>query len=74
MTSPGRPWNEPDAELLAELVRTGALAVPMPEPGMLGVDRDVAAVRAAVRCLLANGLVTAAPRESWPEWITLDPP
>lgn len=37
-------------------------------------ERTVRVVRAALRMLLANGLVAAVPPEECPEWVVLDPP
>ena len=72
-------WDEPDPGLLAELTRTGALGAEgdLARRGMaiaLPVEHDRAMIRAALRCLLANRMITITPRESWPEWQLLDPP
>jgi hypothetical protein len=83
-------WNEPDTELLDGLARhatraadTEALkAAPrsrIPGPsglpqGETGHERTARVVRAAVRMLLANGLVAAVPVEDWPEYVVIDAP
>jgi hypothetical protein len=70
-------WNEPDGELLDKLTRHGKAAadtVVIGMPGASGSEKTRAGVRAALRLLLANGLVTAVPAEQWPEYVTIDPP
>jgi hypothetical protein len=76
---PGLPgnWDEPDSGLLNELERHGAGAadpVMIRFSGGTPAERTRAAVRAALRMLLANGLVTAVPMEDWPAYVILDPP
>jgi hypothetical protein len=80
MTMPGFPdnWNEPSAALLDQLTHNAVFAA---DSAIIALDRDAtghvktkAAVRAAVRMLLANGLVTAVPQEDWPEYVRIDAP
>jgi hypothetical protein len=83
-------WNEPDGKLLDQLTHQAVFAAdsealrPGPpsrirspdgsEQGETGHERTVRMVRATLRMLLANGLITVVAPENWPEWIVLDPP
>jgi hypothetical protein len=83
-------WNEPDTEVLEQLTHNAMFAAddeamkPGPPSSIRNPDgsrqgetpheHTTRVVRAALRMLLANGLVTAAAPEDWPEWAVLDPP
>jgi hypothetical protein len=70
-------WIEPDASALAELTQTGLLAADSAAATAgadIPADRDRKVIRAALRGLLANGIITPTARELWPEWVQLDPP
>lgn len=70
-------WREPEAELLEILADHGASAAHIPVMNAAyatGAGRTLVAVRAALRVLLANGLITAVPMEDWPEYLLMDPP
>lgn len=69
-------WDEPDPELLDGLTRDGTFAADAAAMETVGTphDKTRAAVRAALRMLLANGMITAVPKEDWPEWVQIDPP
>lgn len=72
-------WIEPDEGLLNALTRVGTLAADHAVAAerraiAIPVERDRAAIRGALRCLLANGMITATPMETWPEWKLIDPP
>jgi hypothetical protein len=73
----GLPWSEPDPELLGHLARNGALAAAevamRPVTGTMS-DRDREVISAALRALLAAGLITALPLDQWPEYVCLEPP
>jgi len=80
-------WNEPDSEVLDQLTHTALFAAdaeaikpgppsrsfrnPVPETPH---EKTRRVVRATLRMLLANGLITVVPPESRPEWVVLDPP
>jgi hypothetical protein len=69
------PWNEPDSSLLGKLADHGASAAHIPVlDAETGAQRTYIAVRAALRMLLANGLITAVPEEDWPEYVVVDAP
>lgn len=69
-------WAEPDGRLLDQLTRHGALSAVETAIGFTGTphQKTTACIRAALRALLANRLITAAPLEEWPEYVMLDPP
>lgn len=83
-------WNEPDAKVLEQLLHNAMFAADgeAMKPGKPsrirnpdGSQQDetphehkTRIVRAALRMLLANGLVTASSPEDWPEWVVPDPP
>lgn len=74
MTDP--TWNEPDPTILDELTQHGCFAAD--QAVLDGTSRTPAehvrvAVRAALRMLLANGVITATPQTEWPEWWTSEP-
>lgn len=85
VTTPAFPglWTEPDPLVVDQLTQNGVSAADravsavmgqlvageLPAAAVMGV-----AVRAAVRCLLANGLIMAVPAGEQPEWVLLDPP
>jgi hypothetical protein len=80
-------WDEPDGETLDRLTRLAMFAGdaeaikpgppsrsfrdPVPETPHEHTRR---VVRAALRMLLANGLVTPTPPAECPEYVVLDPP
>lgn len=82
-------WNEPDSGLLDQVTRHAMFAAdaeamragppsrirnPDGSPqGETGHERTGRIVRASLRLLLANGIVTAEPG-NWPEYVVLDPP
>lgn len=76
MDGPPVTWNEPDGDLLDKLTRKGTSAADSVAIGFAGTgaERTRASVRAALRMLLANGLITAVPSEEWPEYVAIDPP
>ena len=90
MTELPGTWNEPDAEMLDQLLHQAMFAadgeamkpgapsrIRNPDGSQQGEtahEHTVRVVRAALRMLLANGLVAPAPPESWPEWVVLDAP
>jgi hypothetical protein len=78
MTFPGPgDWREPDPGLLNQLADHGASAahIPVLSAGTAtNARKTYVAVRAALRMLLANGLITAVPAEDWPEYLFIDPP
>jgi hypothetical protein len=69
-------WAEPDSDVLGELARHAAraasIAVINSTATQAGKIRT--AVRAALRVLLANGLITATPAADWPKYVMIDPP
>ena len=71
-------WNEPDSDVLDYLTHNGTFAADSAvialNPGATGHVKTKAAVRAALRMLLANGLITAVPSEDRPEWVRIDAP
>ena len=83
-------WNEPDGEVLGQLTHDAMFAADAEamKPGVPSRIRNpdgsrqgetphehaTRVVRAALRMLLANGLVIAAPQDERPEWIVIDPP
>jgi hypothetical protein len=83
-------WNEPDSDLLGELTHQAMFAAgaeamkPGPPSRIRNPDgsqqgetlneRDTRVVRAALRMLLANGIITVTPVEERPEWVALSPP
>lgn len=69
-------WNEPDAPVLDQLTSHGSAAADMVAIGFsgTGAERTKASVRAALRMLLANGLIAAVPEDDWPPYVVLDPP
>lgn len=69
-------WEEPDGQDLDELARYGALAADLAVIGFqgTGAQRTRIAVRAALRMLLANGLVTAVPAQDRPGYVQLAAP
>jgi len=70
-------WTEPDSALLAKLADHGASAahIPVMNAGTAtGAQKTYVAVRAALRMLLANGLITAVPADEWPPYLMMDPP
>jgi hypothetical protein len=69
-------WDDPDPEMLDTLLRhaMGAADTAALETTGTPHDKTKAAVRASLRVLLANGLVTAVPREEWPEYVRIDAP
>jgi hypothetical protein len=83
-------WNEPDPELLDQLMRVAGMAADTEalrqgppsrildpdgsQQGETGHERTQRVTRAALRVLLANGLVTALPPGEWPEYTAIDPP
>lgn len=83
-------WNEPDGEVLRRLTRDAMFAAsgeamkPGPpsrirdpdgrQQGETPHEHTKRVVRAALRMLLANGLITVTPPEERPEWVVLDPP
>ena len=83
-------WNEPDGEVLDRLARNAMFAAdgeamrPGPpsrvrnpdgsQQGETGHERTGRVVRAALRMLLANGLVIPVAPGEWPEYVVLDPP
>jgi hypothetical protein len=78
MNSMSESWNEPDSELLDKLTRNGKLAA---DRVVIGIgsnstqsERTRIAVRAALRMLIANGIITVSPIEQWPNLVLLDPP
>lgn len=70
-------WDEPDPAVLDRLTRTAMsaadTAVISAGPGSPH-DMVKTGVRAALRCLLANGIITAVPQEDWPEYVRVDAP
>jgi Arc/MetJ family transcription regulator len=77
MESPFEPQLvDVDDELLADVVQQGLFAaddaILNRGPHRTHADETRAAVAAAFRLAARNGLITLAPRESWPEWIALD--
>jgi hypothetical protein len=69
-------WDEPDPEMLDDLLHKAMHAADTAAIAAAGTahDKVKAAVRASLRMLLANGLVTAVPREEWPEYVRIDAP
>lgn len=83
-------WNEPDAQVLDRLLHNAMFAasgesmrpgppsrIPGPDGRPMGEtphEHTKRVVRAALRMLLANGLVQPVAAEEWPEWVVLDPP
>jgi hypothetical protein len=83
-------WNEPDGEALDRLTHLAMFAadgeamkpgrpssIRNPDgsqQGETGHERTVRVVRAALRMLLANALITPTPPEDCPEYTVLDPP
>lgn len=69
--------NQANDELLAEVLRSAMFAAD--DAVMAGgfrtrADQTRAAVTAAFRLALGNGLIRIVPRDEWPEYIALDPP
>jgi hypothetical protein len=83
-------WDEPAAKVLERLMNNAMFAadsealkkgppsrIRNPDGSQQGEtphERTTRVVRAALRMLLANGLITALPPEEWPEYVILDPP
>lgn len=69
-------WNDPDPEVLDRLTHNAVFAADTVVIGMSGTghEKTKAGVRAAIRMLLANGLVSAVPLDEWPEYIRIDVP
>jgi hypothetical protein len=83
-------WNEPDTELLDGLTHNAMFAAsgeamkPGPpssirtpdgwQQGETPHEHTKRVVRAALRMLLANGLITVTPADKRPKWVVLDPP
>jgi hypothetical protein len=68
-------WSEPDPELLDRLTRIGTLAADSAVMALRGeteAARTAAAVRASLRVLLANNVIS--PVEATSPWVWLDPP
>ncbi|HEX3388840.1 MAG TPA: hypothetical protein VHT94_07365 [Streptosporangiaceae bacterium] len=83
-------WNEPDSDLLGELTHQAVFAadaeamragppsrIRNPDgsrQGETGHERTTRVVRAALRMLLANGIITVTPPGQRPEWVALSAP
>lgn len=83
-------WREPDSDLLDQLTHHAMFAadseamkpgVPSrirnpdgSQQGETSHEHTTRVTRAALRMLLANGLVIAVAPLEWPEWVVLDPP
>lgn len=70
-------WTEPDPVILDEITQQGCFAA---DEAILSGGRGATAagqtrigVRAALRMLLANGIITVTPRDEWPEWVASGP-
>jgi hypothetical protein len=66
-----------EAQTLDLVLKHVALAADMAwldSAGMVPADRTRAAIRAALECGLANGLIKIMPAEGWPEFVALTPP
>jgi hypothetical protein len=69
-------WKEPSGDLLDQLTRHGASGADLAVIGSAGTqaEKTRAAIRSALRLLLANGLIAAVPPEDWPPYVVLDAP
>lgn len=71
-------WNEPDTEVLDQLTRLSTFsadtAVCRLPADTVGTVKTEAAVRGALRMLLAQGIITAVPRDDWPQHVRIDAP
>lgn len=59
-----------------EVLRIAVLAADDAGVGIFGTesDRTRAMVKAALECLLGNGLIEVKPESEWPKWFSMDPP
>jgi hypothetical protein len=90
MTYPPGAWDEPDKAALDGLTNYAMFAassealkpgppsrIPHPDGGKMGEtpnERTTRVVRAALRMLLANKLISVTPPDQRGEYIVLDPP
>ena len=78
MTAPGNGRPLPDERVFKLLVRNACFAgdrVAIRVAGLgTGAERTELIIQEALKCLFANGLISAVPVEEWPAYVSVDPP